>query len=166
MKIYFASNQKGIMIISKIVNLNLETIAKELRMEGKSHQDIANRLSIEANQTIDKSAVTRYFKSNEEIKAQAIEKSDKLKTKLVEAEISTIEGRLTVIERLIEVFETCEGIHDIQVISREIKEHYDSLDKCRGKWATVGINIDNSKTENAVNVVLHLPRKDPNPCRI
>jgi hypothetical protein len=148
------------MATNKIIKNNLEPRAIDLKGDGKTFDEIATILSEESKNKITLSSVFRFFESNDKAVAQSISKNDKLKAKVADAEISTINGRITVIEKLISVFETCESIHDIQVISREIKEHYDSLDKCRGKWINTAVNIDNSKIENSVNVVLHLPRKD------
>jgi len=78
------------MKINNIVKLNLETQAKDLRAGGKSHVANAKVLSQENNITITKDSVQRYFLADTGAKAEVIERSDKLKKKMVDAEISTI----------------------------------------------------------------------------
>jgi hypothetical protein len=91
------------MKINNIVKLNLETQAKDLRAGGKSHAAIAKVLSQENNITITKDSVQRYFLADTGAKAEVIERSDKLKKKMVDAEISTINQRLEVILSLIAI---------------------------------------------------------------
>jgi DNA-binding transcriptional MerR regulator len=91
------------MKINNIVKLNLETRAKDLRAGGMSHADIAKVLSLENKFTITKDSVQRYFLADTGAKAEVIERSDKLKKKIVEAEISTIKQRMDVILSLIEI---------------------------------------------------------------
>jgi hypothetical protein len=91
------------MKINNIAKLNLESRAKDLRAGGKSFADIANVLSEENKVNITKDSVQRYFLSNEKVVAQVIERSDKLKMKVCEAEISTIHQRMEVILSLIEI---------------------------------------------------------------
>ena len=91
------------MKINNIVKLNLETRAKDLRANGKSFAAIAKVLSHENKITITKDSVQRYFLADTDAKAQVIERSDKLKKKIVDAEISTINQRMEVILSLIEI---------------------------------------------------------------
>src|SRR5665647_1593056 len=91
------------MKINNIVKLNLETRAKDLRANGKSFAAIAKVLSHENKITITKDSVQRYFLADTDAKAQVIERSDKLKKKIVDAEISTINQRMDVILSLIEI---------------------------------------------------------------
>jgi hypothetical protein len=91
------------MKINNLVKLNLETRAKDLRASGMSHADIAKVLSQENKIMITKDSVQRYFLVNEKAVAQVIERSDKLKKKIVDAEINTINQRMEVILSLIEI---------------------------------------------------------------
>jgi len=91
------------MKINNIVKLNLETRAKDLRAGGRSFAAIAKVLSQETKITITKDSVQRYFLADTDAKAQVIERSDKLKKKMVDAEINTINQRMEVILSLIEI---------------------------------------------------------------
>jgi len=89
--------------INTIVKLNLETRTKNLRAEGKSQEEIAVILSEETGQQITKHTVSRYFLADMDAKAEVIERSDKLKIKVCEAELNTINQRMSVIMSLIEI---------------------------------------------------------------
>ena len=91
------------MRINNIIKNDQETLAKELKGEGKTLDEISRILSKEAKTPISLSTVYRYFGSNEKAMVQAIEKSDKLKAKVDDAEISTINQRMDVILSLIEI---------------------------------------------------------------
>ena len=91
------------MKINNIVKLNLETRAKDLRAGGRSFAAIAKVLSQETKITITKDSVQRYLLADTDAKAQVIERSDKLKKKMVDAEINTINQRMEVILSLIEI---------------------------------------------------------------
>jgi len=91
------------MRINNIIKNDQETLAKELKGEGKTLDEISRILSKEAKTPISLSTVYRYFGSNEKAMVQAIEKSDKLKAKVADAEISTINQRMDVILFLIEI---------------------------------------------------------------
>src|SRR5665647_693573 len=91
------------MRINNIIKNDQETLAKELKGEGKTLDEISRILSKEAKTPISLSTVYRYFGSNEKAIVQAIEKSDKLKAKVADAEISTINQRMGVILSLIEI---------------------------------------------------------------
>lgn len=154
------------MALNKIVKYNLKSKAIALKNEGKSNESIADILSKDSNLSISESSVQRFFESNDKDVAEAISKNDKLKTRIAEAEIAVMEKRLSHIEKLEYLFETCESKAEVCMVSRELREHFDSVNKSIGKWINAGINIDNSKTENKLNVILHLPRKDPLPGKI
>lgn len=81
--------------------MNLETRAVELRALDKSIREVAEILTEEAGQRITKSVVQRYFETRELEKSKAVEMNAKLKVKVAEAEISTIEQRQEVIEGLL-----------------------------------------------------------------
>ncbi|HZK88151.1 MAG TPA: hypothetical protein VFC27_03270 [Anaerovoracaceae bacterium] len=103
------------MRVNNIIKFNLETRAKELRWESKSMEDIACTLSEESGQTITKSTVYRYFESNDKIASQMIEKNDKLKIKVIETEINTIEKRIEIIDTLLKIAEQAQECGDLRV---------------------------------------------------
>jgi AcrR family transcriptional regulator len=138
------------MRINNLVKLNLETRAKELRWESKSMDEIASILSDESGQTITKSTVYRYFESNDKIASQMIEKNDKLKIKVVDAEINTIEKRICIIDSLLKIAEQAQDCGDLRaavLALRAATEAQDSLDERLGKLKapsnTNNINILN-----------------------
>jgi multidrug efflux pump subunit AcrA (membrane-fusion protein) len=138
------------MRINNIVKFNLETEAKELRWKGKSLEEIAGILSGESGKSITKSAVYRYFESNDKAISQVVETNDKLKVKAAETEINTIEKRLEIIDALLEIAEQAQESGDLKaaVLSlRAATEAQNSLDerlgKLRGRENTNNINILN-----------------------
>ena len=142
------------MRVNNIVKFNLETRAKELRWENKSMEDIASTLSKESGQQITKSTVFRYFESNYKIAAQVIEKNDKLKVKVIETEINTIEKRIEIIDSLLKIAEQAQGCGDLRaavLALRAATEAQDSLDSRLGKLKapsnTNNINILNIQEE-------------------
>jgi hypothetical protein len=148
---------------SKIIKLGLEPRTIELYNIQKPLAEIAETLSNESNDNITKSMVFEYLKSDARYKAEAIEKKAELAIKVAEVEISTIEDRQTIIRGLLALATIAEEARDRVLAYKEANVALDSLDKRIGKLTNIGIHIDNSKTENTVNVVLHLPRKDPLP---
>jgi len=91
------------MRINNIIKYDLETRAKCLKGSGKTLEEISRILTEEVKNPISLSTVYRYFDSNEKAIVQAIEKSDKLKAKVADAEINTINQRMDVILSLIEI---------------------------------------------------------------
>lgn len=154
------------MAINKIVKHKLESRAIDLRKEETTFENIAKILSKESDINISYSNVYRFFESYEKTKADLLERQEALKVKYVEADISTIEDRQIVIKGLLTLASSAEEDRDRVAAYKEANAALDSLDKRLGKLANVGVNIDNSKTENTMNVVLHLPRKDPIPGKV
>ena len=127
------------MRINNIIKFNLETEAKELRWKGKSLEEIAGILSNESGQQITKSAVYRYFESNDKAITKVIETNDKLQIKVAETEINTISKRLEVIDSLLEIAEEARECGDLKaaVLSlRAATEAQNSLDERLGKLKT------------------------------
>jgi hypothetical protein len=151
------------MRINHIVKYNLESSARELKSQDKTFEEIASILSKNSNQKITTSCVFRYFKSNEFAINQVIETKEKLQVKVTKAEILTIERRIKRLDFLADRIDESEDLHEISYATKVYNELVDSLAKELGRLTNIGINIDNSKTENSVNVVLHLPRKNPYP---
>ncbi|MDD2287189.1 MAG: hypothetical protein PHQ11_17530 [Paludibacter sp.] len=119
--------------ISKIIKCGLESRTRELYKAHVPYQQIADTLSDESGYNITKAMVFQYLKNDSNFTAELVETKKKLGVKVAEAEISTIEGRLSVIDKLVQVFEVTDSKQDMCMISREIREHYDSLDKRIGK---------------------------------
>jgi len=114
------------MRVNNIIKFNLETRAKELRWESKSMEDIACTLSEESGQQITKSTVFRYFESNDKIAAQLIEKNDKLKIKVIETEINTVEKRIEIIDSLLKIAEQAQECGDLRAAVVSLTSCYGS----------------------------------------
>ncbi|AKB77953.1 hypothetical protein MSHOH_1470 [Methanosarcina horonobensis HB-1 = JCM 15518] len=121
------------MRLNNIIKFNLETRTKELKDQGKTLDEISEILSVESEQKITKSTVFRYFEAKDREAAQVIEKQDKLKARVVEAEISTIEYRMRGIEVLLNIAENGEHEHNRVKASLALKDSLDSLDSRLGK---------------------------------
>src|SRR5665647_872115 len=142
------------MRINNVVKFNLETEAKELRWKGKSLGDIAGILSDESGKSVTKSAVFRYFEANDKAISQVVETNDKLKVKVAETEINTIEKRLEIIDSLLKIAEQAQECGDLRaavLALRAATEAQDSLDNRLGKLKapsnTNNINILNIQEE-------------------
>lgn len=139
-------------ILQKIERFGLDSRARELKKNGLTTRDIAESLSNESGQKITKSTVADFFKADDILKAEIVEKQEEYKIRVVEAEISTIEGRLSIIQKLHTVFESCENKHEYQIISKELREHYDSLDKRIGKVSPESNNTTINIQQNNVTI--------------
>lgn len=131
--------------ISNIVKYNLETRAKDLKANQKSHQEIAKILSDESDQKITKSTVTRYFEANKTKTAQLIEKREKLQSKIIDTEVETINRRLKSIDHLWYKIEDSEDLHEIAYATKVYNEAIDGLAKELGKYPVSqnGVTINN-----------------------
>ncbi len=124
------------MRINNIIKYNLETRAKALKAEDKTLSEISKILTEEAKTPISVSTVYRYFESNEKSLIQAIEKSDKLKAKVADAEINTITKRVEIIDQFLEISEqalSCGDFRAAVMALRGATEAQDSLDERLGK---------------------------------
>jgi len=144
------------MRLNNIIKYNLETRAKALKGEGKTLEEISKILSAESKTKISVSTVYRYFESNEKAMIQAIEKSDKLKAKVADAEINTITKRVEIIDQFLEISEqalSCGDYRAAVMALRGATEAQDSLDERLGKLKaptnTNNINILN--IQEAIN---------------
>ncbi|KKG69168.1 hypothetical protein [Methanosarcina mazei] len=91
------------MRINNIIKYDLETRAKDLKAEGRTLEEISKVLTEEAKTPISISTVYRNFESNKKALVQAIEKSDKLKAKVDDAEINTITKRVGIIDEFLTI---------------------------------------------------------------
>lgn len=144
------------MRINNIVKYDLETRAKALKGEGKTLEEISKILSAESKTKISVSTVYRYFEANEKAMIQAIEKSDKLKAKVADAEINTITKRVEIIDEFLTIAEqalSCGDFRAAVMALRGATEAQDSLDERLGKLKaptnTNNINILN--IQEAIN---------------
>lgn len=124
------------MRINHIIKYNLETRAKALKGEGKTLEEISKILSAESKTKISVSTVYRYFEANEKAMIQAIEKNDKLKAKVADAEINTITKRVEIIDEFLTIAEqalSCGDFRAAVMALRGATEAQDSLDERLGK---------------------------------
>ncbi|MFA6335805.1 MAG: hypothetical protein WCX48_09715 [Bacteroidales bacterium] len=119
--------------VNKIVKYNLEDKVRTLNEKGTSLRGIADSISKESNQNINKVSVVNFLKSDVKSKAEIIEKKTTLKIKVVEAEISTLETRQIIISKLMDVAEHAEYDRDKTAAYKVATEALDSLDKRLGQ---------------------------------
>jgi len=139
------------MRINNIIKFDLESRAKDLKGEGKTLEAISQTLTEESQNQISISTVYRYFDSNEKALVQAIEKSDKLKAKVVDAEINTITKRVEIIDHFLEISDqaiSCGDFRAAVMALRGATEAQDSLDKRLGKLKAP----TNTNTFNILNI--------------
>ena len=139
------------MRINNIIKFDLETLAKNLKGEGKTLEEISKILTEEAKTPISISTVYRYFDSNEKALVQAIEKSDKLQAKVANAEINTITKRVEIIDQFLEISEqalSCGDFRAAVMALRGATEAQDSLDERLGKLKAP----TNTNTFNILNI--------------
>lgn len=124
------------MKINKIVMLGLESKVKKLRAQGKTQEEISKIISEETGLPITKHTVSRYFLADTDAKAEVIERSDKLKLKVVDAEINTITKRVEIIDKFLEIAEQAQAEGDFKAAIMALRgatEAQDSLDQLLGK---------------------------------
>ena len=156
------------MAYSKLTEYDLEPRAIKLRSKIPipSFAKIAKILSSESGEEISASAVQRFFAKREDAHEAVIMRSDKLKSKLIDAEINTVEKRQKIITLLegVAVRAINEGDYRAAVDAlREATNSLNSLDTRLGKYtaaATVNVN-----TGDTSGVVVYIPdnSRDPQP---
>lgn len=112
----------------KITALHLENRTVELLAEGKTLRAVAAILSSECGQGISHSAVKRYVESVERAKLDVVTRSDKLKTKIIEAEFNTVRGCMDCIETLNEICQEARDSGDLHIAIMAIDKVYKGLD--------------------------------------
>lgn len=144
------------MKINRIIALGLESKVKKLRAQGKTQEEISKIISEETGQPITKHTVSRYFLADTTAKAEVIEKSDKLKMKVVDAEINTIRKRVEIIDKFLDISEQALSCGDFKAAIMALKgatQAQDSLDVRLGKLKapsnTNNINILNIQEQTA-----------------
>lgn len=126
------------MKINKIIELNLETRIKELRERNTIEEEIASILSKESNTTITRSCVHRYLAGQVRENRELIEKSNRLKEKVIELELDTVQARHELIKELRELAKQAKDEGDLRTAISGLEKAIsglDSLDKRLGKFA-------------------------------
>lgn len=135
------------MNMNQITKLNIESRTRDLKIQGESERSIAEILSKEVNQKITQSSVHRYLANNTKVTQQAIESNDKLKVKVAEAELDTIEARRELIDKIQALGDKAEEFGDIKTALYALDKAInalDSLDKRLGKISDkpdINVNI-------------------------
>lgn len=132
------------MAINKIIKYNLESRASELKNENNSFISISEILSSETTHKITASSVQRYFKSIELDQVRLVEKNDKLKAKVVEAEINTINECLNCIVTLKDICDVAKKAGNTKDAIQAIDKIYtglDMLNKVQGKYPAGGPQV-------------------------
>lgn len=125
------------MTTNRIVELSLETRAKALKEEKKSLRQIAAILTEGVKQPITLSAVHRYFAAQDRANARLIEKNTKLKEKVIELELDTVEARKELIIEIRDLAKQAKESGDIKTAITGLDKAVaalDSLDKRLGKF--------------------------------
>jgi hypothetical protein len=142
------------MKLNNIVKNDLEYRAIELKGMGKTNHEIADTLSNESRQPITTSSVFRFFATHDLAAAQAVAKSDKLKVRIADVEIDTINVRVKIIDKLISIAEYAVETKDCRAAVLAFNgatKAQDSLDERLGKLkaptSTNNINILNIREE-------------------
>lgn len=132
-------------ILQKIERLGLESRARTLKKTGLTTRDIADTLSKESGQKIAKSTVADFFKADDILKEEIVESNNKLRAVVIEAEISTIENRQTIITGLLTIASSKETDDKIKIYACKVAtEALDSLDKRLGKLSSNTSGITNN----------------------
>ena len=122
---------------NKIQVLNLSDKAVQLRAEGLSFRQISKELTKRAKQPITYHVVQKFFSKREHDAIEVVGKSDKLKAKIVEGEINTIQGCVDCIEELKDICKKCKDEGDYRAAIMAIDKIYPALDmlnKVLGKY--------------------------------
>jgi len=127
--------------LSKIIKYGLESRARELYDNDISFSEIALVLSNESGQNITKAMTFQYLSSEARCNAAVIEKKAQLQVAIVEAEISTIEDRQSVIRGLLQIATTSEDERNRIVAYKTATEALDSLDKRLGRLSANQQNL-------------------------
>lgn len=128
---------------NKIQVLNLSDKAVQLRAEGLSFRQISQELTKRAKQPITYHVVQKFFSKREHDAIEVVGKSDKLKTKIVEAEINTIEECMKCLSDLQDVFDRAMEDGDLRAAIMATGEKWKGIDiinKVLGKYQVVPIN--------------------------
>ncbi|WP_094226937.1 hypothetical protein [Methanolobus psychrotolerans] len=143
------------MATNKIIKFNLETRAVDLQEKKKPYAEIAELLSSESGEDITQSSVQRFFASREKEKQIAVAKSDKLKARVAEAEINTIDEAMACIGELKDICSQAKEEGDFRTAIQAIDKIYTGLDivnKVLGKY-----KVSLPESNCGVNIMFYLP---------
>lgn len=140
---------------TRIEVLNLQNKAIELRTVNKlSYRQIADELSKRSGEKITFSVVRRYFALKERDAVEVAAKSDKLKSKIVDAEINTIQECMKCLADLQLVFDQALENGDLRAAIMATGEKWKGIDiinKVLGKYQNLP-DMVNNVTQNNVFV--------------
>ena len=142
-------------LANKIQVLNLSDKAVQLRAEGLSFRQISKELTKRAKQPITYHVVQKFFSKREHDAIEVVGKSDKLKTKIVEAEINTIQECMKCLSDLQDVFDRAMEEGDLRAAILATGEKWKGIDiinKVLGKYQNLPDMV--SVTNNTVYVSL------------
>ena len=121
----------------KIVRYCLQSRVSQLKAEGKSYREIATIITKESGHNVSNTSVQRYFEAMDQAKVEVVEKSYKLKAKLVEAELDTVDGCVACIKDLQDICAAAKESGDLKTAILAIDSIYkglDMLNKILGKY--------------------------------
>lgn len=154
-------NTESIMRTNRIIELNLESRIRDLIAQSKSEREIASILSTETNQKITQSSVHRYLAAQDKMHRQAIEKNNKLKAKVTELEIDTVQARHELIKEIRDLADRAKDEGDLKTALSGLDKAIaalDSLDKRLGRFTgqpEVQVNVQvNQQFNDFMKVVL------------
>ena len=144
---------------TRIEILGLQNKAIELRTVNKlSYRQISEKLSKQTGEDISYSVVQRFFSIKEHDAVEVAAKSDKLKAKLVEGEINTIQGCVDCIDELKDICKKCKDEGDYRGAIQAIDKIYPALDmlnKVLGKYQNLpapNVNFFVNQTPNTPQI--------------
>lgn len=143
---------------TRVETLNLQTFAMDLKAKGLSDAKIAVALAKRSGQPVTRDAVNSFFRKKNAAKVEVVEKSDKLKKKLVEAEINTIQECLKCLADLQLVFDKAIEDGDLRAAILATGEKWKGIDiinKVLGKYQ----NLPNPITINQNTVFVSMDEK-------
>ncbi|HIH44225.1 MAG TPA: hypothetical protein HA257_03845 [Candidatus Methanoperedenaceae archaeon] len=145
------------MVTNQIIKLNLEPRLAALKTEGKTERQIADILSKESNQKVTKSSVHRYLASHDQLCREVVEKNNKLKAKVIELELDTVQARQELIDKIRQLGEKAEQDGDLKTALYALDKAIaalDSLDKRLGRFTAqpeVQVNVQSIQVNRQFN---------------
>ncbi|KCZ71610.1 hypothetical protein ANME2D_02345 [Candidatus Methanoperedens nitroreducens] len=133
------------MKLNKIVELSLESQAKELKEKNKSVREIARILTDVSKQSITFNTVQRYFTAQARLHRDVIEKNEKLKVKVIELELDTVQARQELITEIRDLARQAKEDGDIRTAIQGLDKAVaalDSLDKRLGRFSVPEVQVN------------------------
>lgn len=143
---------------NKIVSLDLESRAIELKSQGRTFRDIASVLSEESKHEISHSSVKRFFDANDRAMVRVVEKTDKLKARVAEAEINTIDEVMECIDELKKICKAAQKDGDNRTAVLAVDKIFTGLDivnKVLGKY-----KVSMPEGGGGINIMFYLPNNN------